>query len=245
MAVVVEVATGDAHRRAAIFHPGGGSDVSEGAVAVVTVEDVAAELVSYVQIRVAVVVVISPRSGEAPCRTLDAGAGGDVDERAVAVVAVQRVGNAIAGFPVRLRRRVLVISHAQQVEIEEAVAIIVRDQRHAAPAAGFDTGDLGDVGETPAALVAVQLLAADTADEEVRGAVIVEIEKHQTGGGDVQRIRQPHRERRLAEGAVAVVAVHDQARGAEQRHVLEAVAVDVGDGTSRAGVVIADQPKAR
>ena len=97
----------------------------------------------------------------------------------------------------------------------------------------------------PAAVVAEEALAADAADPEIGIAVVVGVEEHQPGAGDVDLRRQPHRGGDVGEGAVGGVAVEAHARAAEQRDVLEAVAVDVGDRQTRAGAHVAEQAERR
>src|SRR5262249_59381253 len=125
----------------------GDADLAEGAVVLVVVERADAELVADEQVRPAIVVVIGPGSGQTPGAVMDAGGGADLGERAVAVVVVQAVGYAVVGFPVGQRRGVLVVAHAHHVHVEEAVAVIVGDHRHARPHARRDAGGRRHIGE--------------------------------------------------------------------------------------------------
>ena len=146
VAVVVVVAPGDAHRGAARSSASArAADVAERAVALVVVERADAELVADVEVGPTVVVVVAPGCRRGPSRvSCDAGRLASTSrERAVAVVVVEAVGRAVVRVPVGQRRRVLVVAHAHDEDVEPAVAVVVGDDRHARPDARADAGGVG------------------------------------------------------------------------------------------------------
>src|SRR6185369_380184 len=137
----------------AVDDAGGRGALAERPVALVVVERVPAELVRDVEVGPAVAVVIGPRAREVPPRVTDAGPARHVDERAVAAIAVEGVPDAVHRAVVRLRDARLLVAHADDVEIEEPVTVVVGRDRHAAPAPGRDAGRGGHVLEAAAARV--------------------------------------------------------------------------------------------
>jgi hypothetical protein len=70
-----------------------------------------------------------------------------------------------------------VVAHARDVDIEESVAVVVRDDGHASPTTWRDARSLRDVDETPSTPVAIQAVAAlHGRHEEIRPAVVVVVE---------------------------------------------------------------------
>lgn len=134
------------------------------------------------------------------------------------------------------------VAHAHHVHVEAAVAVVVGHHRHARPAARPDAGGRRCVDVGAATLIAQEALTLDARQPEVGVAVVVGVEEHQAGAGERQLSRY-HVAAHVDEGAVGVVAVQTEVIGAEQRHVLEAVAIDVGDGGAGAGDEVADQPE--
>ena len=236
VAVAVDVAPGDPHAGAAVDDAGRGRPLAEGAVALVVVEGVLPELVGDVEVGPAVVVVVGPGGGHAPARVADACVPGDVGEGAVAVVAVERAGDAVGGRVVGPRRGRLLVAHAHDVEVEEAVAVVVGDRRHARPAPGRDARRRAHVDEVAAARVVEEpVAAARRGDEEVGPAVVVVVEEDGAGRGGGVGVGQARGGGHVGEGAVAVVAVEDGVRAPGEEHVLAAVAVHVGDRDTGAG----------
>ena len=110
---------------------------------------------------------------------------GHVGERAVAVVAIEDVGDpvevvgmtvgAVAGLllpaiAVVLERPVEIAGDEQ---IEPAVVVVIEEAGARAPSAGGDAGLPGDVGERAVPVVAIERVAAVARDVEIREAVVV------------------------------------------------------------------------
>ena len=103
---------------------------TDGVVAGLVAGEGEVEIVGDEEIEIAVAIVVDERGARAPPGVADAGGLGDVGERAVAVVAVQRL---------RAER-----GHE---EIEVAVVVVVADRRAHAIGAGADAGGVSNVGE--------------------------------------------------------------------------------------------------
>src|SRR5437899_2435674 len=145
---------------------------------VVVVERAVPELVADVEIGPAVVVVVAPRAGEAPAEVTHAGTAGRVGECAIAIVVEKRVRDSVACFVVRPGCRLLVVPHADDVDVEEPIAVVVGDDRHARPDARGDTGGCRDVDEVTAAEVVKEAVSSPhSGDVEVRPAVVVVVEE--------------------------------------------------------------------
>ena len=118
-AVAVIVAEGGAGGPVAKLHPGLFGDVGKGAVVIVAVEAIPAE-VRHKNVGPAIVVVVADGNAEAPAIVGDAGLLGDVGEGAVVVVVEERgVGRGdFAGERV-VRRSV------DEIDVEPAVVVVV------------------------------------------------------------------------------------------------------------------------
>ena len=118
-AIAVDV--GEAGARAPEGSPylGGGCSIAEGAVAVVNVKHIAAE-VGDVEVRVAIVVDIAHREGGAVVPVADPGLVGHVDKAPLAGIAEQAIAGVAGGVG---PGRVAVALH--QVEVEVSVSIVV------------------------------------------------------------------------------------------------------------------------
>src|SRR5262249_20630161 len=174
----------DTHPGAAVARAAGRGPLGEAAVALVVVEHVPGELVRDVEVRPPVAVVVSPGGRQVPARVADVGASGDVGEGAVAVVPVERVAHAVGGGVVGARHRVLVVPHADDEDVEEAVAIVVRDDRHAGPAAGRDVRRGRHVHEVTATRVVEEAIPSHHGGHvEVGPAVVVVVEEYGACGG--------------------------------------------------------------
>ena len=77
-----------------------------------------------------------------------------------------------------------VVSHPRDVDIQETVAVVIGNHRHAAPGTAGNPGHLRDICEAPRAVVAKESIAAlDRGDEEVSIAIVVEVEKDHAARG--------------------------------------------------------------
>ena len=157
--------------------------VLEGAVTVVAEQRVAALAVEprgNGQVQVAVEVVVA-KAGPGAGRLLEAGGshprpGGDVGERAVAVVAVEPV---VAGHGEALVYGAI----ADDEDIEPAVAVHVAHGRPVAVMSGRNSGLGGAIGEGAVAVVHVQPVGRGAArrHEQVLPTVAVEVADRATG----------------------------------------------------------------
>src|SRR5207302_505762 len=177
---------------------------------------------------------------------------GDVGERAVAAVEIQLTP----------------AEHAGHEQVQEPVLVIVEDGRVPGPAAAAETGAVGNVGEGPVAIVAVEnieflgsghegsevglaLVGPCRGVEDVGGpmrrvgekqieiAVVVVIEKHR--GLRVTDVAQPGFRRDVFEGAVARVAVQGvRPVLVEKVDVLVAIVVVIAHRQARAVIVQVD-----
>ena len=134
-AVVVVVEPGNAHPRADVFDRRLRSNVREGSVAIVAVEILSAKIIDHVEIGPAVAIVVAPSAAEAVARVVlvQAGLCGDVAERAVALVAHQKVGRAVLRIVIRrgifVLPGALIVGVEAEVDVEPAVAVIVGSGR--------------------------------------------------------------------------------------------------------------------
>ena len=188
-AVAVVVAGIDAHAglRPAVAAQRRARDQSlldERPVFPVSEQQVRHRVVGHVDVRPAIVIEIGEDHAEAVvARIDDAGRGGDVAERAVAVVAVEHVG--VPGEPLRAAedvgrhepavgrraargdRRVVELHVVGDVEVEIAVAVVVGERAARAPSPLVDAGVARDVGEGRLPGVVPQHIGAEGGDVDV------------------------------------------------------------------------------
>ena len=117
------------------------ADVCKGSVAVVAVENVWPAVVGHKQVVQTIVVVVAHADALAPTRTLQPGRGGDVRERAVAIVVEETVGRVL------IRREAPQAASVHHEDVGIAVAVVI-DKGDAAAGAfedvsfgGFTTVD--------------------------------------------------------------------------------------------------------
>ncbi len=134
-AIAVVVAPGGAGGPGADGDAGLFGDVGEGAVVVVAIEAVLAE-VGDEEIGPAVVVEVADDGAKAPAIVGDAGLGGDVGKGAVVIVMEERGvrGGCLAGFGFEG-------GAVDEVDVEPAVVVVV--EQSDAGADGFEDGALG------------------------------------------------------------------------------------------------------
>ena len=253
VAIPVYVTPGCAHRRSAVGHAGFGRPVSEGPVPVVVVEAVVAEFVGHVEVGPAVAVVVPPGCRHVPARTVDTGLLRHVVEGSIAAVAEQRFRARRCGRRSRASvSSVLVISHPRHIDVEEAIAIVIRDDGHSTPAPGRHAGLPTDVDEAAAAIVVEQPIpAGHRGDEEIRPAVVVVIQEDDAARGGGIRSRQVPLHRVASSNvSVAAAAVEDQFGAAREDQILATVAIRISDGDARGLahrvlVGVAEQPERR
>ena len=173
--VVVHVAEVGAHGRVRRARHDAAGDLGEGAVAVVVVEEVRdGKIVRDVDVGPAVVVVVPPRRGMPLRFAGDAGGGGDIRERAVAVV-VEKIIRLAVGV------RGCIEQVGVDVHVEPAVAVIIGEGRHAAGVLERESARRRLLLEGAVALVDEKLVGrAQAADIEVEPAVVVHVGKRRT-----------------------------------------------------------------
>ena len=164
-------------------------DVFKGSVVFVVVEIIRAGVVGDVQIRPAVIVVVSPNHAQAVAMLgiADARLFGNVFELAVAQVVKQEVGLALHAPGAALHQDsleaaiLLVAAKDRQVvhvevhvardeQVNLAVAIVVGPGRAGAESADGDPGFVGYVLKLAVAEIVVERIAAETGDINVRQA---------------------------------------------------------------------------
>ena len=128
-AVSVVVAKRRARGPAAIGNAGFGGDISESAVAIVVIKDIAAET-SEIQIRPAVVVIVAHGSAHGKTARVQAGLFGDIGECAVAIIVIKGAGSFLA------LQSHLDAGSVGEINVRPAIAVVV-DNNHST-AHGFD-----------------------------------------------------------------------------------------------------------
>lgn len=121
------------HPGADVFDASLRRHIGKGGVAVVLIEVVAPEVIGHIEVRIAIVIVVTPGAGkaEAVVVLVEPGGLGDVGEGAITIVAVKVVGGTVLGVVVgRGVGDGLVVATVLKlvggsVEIEPAVAIVV------------------------------------------------------------------------------------------------------------------------
>ena len=226
VAITVVIAHGDSHARhflavGAERHAGGDANLLKRAIVPVPVQVIWIRVVADEQIRPAIVVEILKYSLEAEVQALvrHPGLHSDIRERAVAIIAIERVGSAfvadgsagvdlhpavIAGLQFGIGGIEIEIAGNEQVQV--AVAIVIAESRTGMPdIAAADMCLFRDVDEGAVAPVLVQNIATEIGDEQVGEAVIVVIRgdaaKTPATAGDAGL------ERHVRERAVTVIAI--------------------------------------
>ena len=213
------------------------SNVSEGSVAVVAVEILAAEVVHYVEIRPAVAVVVAPPAAETVARVVlvQARFRGYVAEGSITLVPHHEVGRAIFGIVIGKRIFVLVCSLVIGVEtkinIQPAIAVVVGNGGAGeSPLRGI--GELeraGLLSKLSVAFIQEQKRTAGAHDDYILATAIVEVGKERA-----RRIiedAQARCFRDVFECPIAPVSIEAvrQARWLANVEVIETIIVDVGD----------------
>jgi hypothetical protein len=197
-------------------HAGQQADFLEGAVAAVTEEIILHDIVTDEDVRPAITVKIrADHPHSITTVTTDAGAFGDIFERAVAPVAVKAIGhrwirariaihgNAGAGAGLKgIEIKVQVIG---DVKIQMAVTIKVKKGTASAEGCIPHPCEFSDIGERAVAVIAEERVATKVGDEDVFVAVVIVIGDGAAQG--VAGITSSTRGGDIGEGAVAIVAI--------------------------------------
>ena len=182
-AVVVVVEPGNAHSRANVFDRRLRGNIGERSVAMVAVEILPAKIVDHVEIGPAIAVVIAPPAAKAVTRVVlvQARLCGDIAERAVALVAHQKVRRPVFGIVIGRRIFVLpgalVVGVQAEVNVEPSVAIVVRRGRAGEGSLGRirEPERVGLLAKLAAAFIQEQQRAIGAHHDDVLAAVVVEI----------------------------------------------------------------------
>ena len=246
-AVVVEIAPLRVHPLFGVDADRLLGDVSKCAAAGVDEEPVGAEIARHVQIVPAVVVRIAVAEIERPPTRLQTDFRGDVRERAVAVVVVRDDAAAVVRRLEALgkeARRVGVeqidrLEIGADEEIREAVVVVIEGDGRDRVQVAVESRRLGDVPELAAPQILEELVMAESHDQQVGAAVVVDVEPERVGGRVGRVVPRPEaRVRRdVGKRQVAVVVIQMIAsvgRGVGDEHVGKAVSVVVGDRRRRA-----------
>src|SRR6185312_1453855 len=106
-------------------------DIRKGAIAIVTIEILPAEIVSNVEVGPSIVVVIAPSAGkrEAIVVLVHAGRFGNVFKSSVSAIAEQKIRRPVLriviGLWMRILTQPLVVSVETKVNIQQSVAVII------------------------------------------------------------------------------------------------------------------------
>ena len=228
-AVVVIVAQCHAHPRLslAVFIVSGAgqhADLPERSIPLVLKQKVCHRIVGDIQVQVAVVIEIAPDRAQAIGRRHRHSRGtSHIREGAVTVVVIEHVrcreqalGSAMhPDAPVLAigRRRVLVVEGnvVDNVEVQPAVAVIVREGGAGAPPGVSNPRGLRDVGERAIAVVAIQCVAAVIADVKVRPAIVVVVAGSNTHAPAISR--NTRRLGDVSERAITVISIEGVRHG--------------------------------
>ena len=190
-AVGIDVRCVDAHARARLTvlaeaDPGNRADLLPLVVPAIDEQEVFHGVVGNEQVHAPVIVNVGGHHAQAFAHgPLDRCAGCDIGERAVAVVVKElsmrglvQVRRAIvaAAETIWTRNLVCVIDIAAYVEIQAAVVIVIEPHGARGPAGQRQAGLLGHVGERAVAVVVVQNRPAVSGDQQVRIAIVVELD---------------------------------------------------------------------
>src|SRR5207302_1360110 len=257
-AAVVVIAPIDAHIAelhtfAAEGHTSEHARVGEGTVVIVVIEIVGDRVVGDEEVGPAVVVVVHPHDAEAVVAdvVMDAGLDGNFLEGAVAAIVIEKIAFALeapgaalhqnafeaAEFVAAKLREIVHVEMriARNVEIDEAVAIVIAPGSASHEAAATDAGFFGDVLELAVSETAVKGAAAESGDEQVELAVVVVIGDGHTHSpattGEASFLGD------VLESAVGFLAVESDERIAAGAEALDGGPVDEHD--VEAAVIIA------
>ena len=215
-AVIIVVPQLGVHALVSVPADGRVADVGESAVAVVAEAFVRAEIVGEEQILFAVVVVVAVGHVERPTGVTHARLLGDVRKGAVAIVAIEDFGTAIAsGLKVLVHdacvfevEQINGLEIVADVKVKETIVVVVKPDGATAVAHVPDAGLGRDVGERAVAVVVVKAVRAPADDIEVGPAVVVVITPHRVNGTPVPvNIGEAGLGGHVGEGTVAVVAI--------------------------------------
>ena len=207
-AVAIEVAQVDPHaavRHALIIERDAGDEplLRERAIAVVHVEKVVGGVVADIDIDVPVEIHVGEQDAETLAVGAQARLARNLDERAVPLVAIDRVGQALelawradvaflggaAAERIVLERPVHV---AGEIQVEVAVAIEVGPPRTRTPAGIGRCRPVGHRGEAAVAEVAPELRRSVAGHDEIRKPVIVEVADRDTVRVERKRVESRH-----------------------------------------------------
>src|SRR5207302_489908 len=190
-AVIIEVAEVRAHARKGlpvlvVAHSGQQSHFRESAIPVVVVQEALHRVIGHKDIGETVAVVIGKTHSQAlAVRIRYTGFGGDIGERAVAIVVIEDVrhavvivgmtvgaetGSLLSAIAIRLKGPVHISSNQQ---IEFAVIVVIEESSACAPSSRAHTRPLGDIGKRPIAIVVVERVAPIAGYVNVFEAVVV------------------------------------------------------------------------
>ena len=176
------------------------------------------EVAIDVEVGPAVVVVIEEPGGEAEDRLLHAGLFRDFSEGAVVVVAVEEVGAVEVG----------------DVEVSEAVVVVIGGGDSFAEGDLVNAGSMGDVFKCAVAAIVKELgRSSFVGDEEIEEAIVVDVGPDGGLAWRYDHVGQTALPGDVSEGAVAVIAQQGLAHAelpaaAEDKQVHAAVVVVVG-----------------
>ncbi len=143
------------------------------------------QIVRDEQIEASIAIIVDPGAARAPASALvpEAGCPGDVGERAVAIVAVERV-----------------LSPLRDEDIVEAVVIVIADGDSEGPVLASQAGVGGDIGKRPVAVVPVEAVrgVGDGAvapgsrkGENIQPAVVIVVDKRHPAADGFENIIHP------------------------------------------------------
>src|SRR5882762_3417993 len=191
LAVVVEIGEIGAHPREGlavliVSNARQQPNLGERAVSIVVIQEALHGIVGNKNIDETIAVVVREGYSQSlAIRIGDSRLGGNVGEGAVAIVAVENVGNtvivvgmtigavtrsALAAVAVGAKSPIDVTGHEQ---VELAVIVVVEESGARAPPAGGDSGRFRDVGERAISVVVVQRVAAVVGHVDIFEAVVV------------------------------------------------------------------------
>src|SRR6202035_1024804 len=185
VAVPIVVQPTDAHARAKVFYTQLRRDIRESSVAIVAVKVLASKVVDDAKVRPAILIIVTPAAAKTVSLVplIEAGLGGDVAERTVALIAHEEIGWSVlcvvkrrGGF-VRLGTAVVKIK--TEVNIQPTVAIIIGNRC----ASERPSGRIGKpkcvdlLFELAVALVQKQQRAALANNDQVLPAIVINIRK--------------------------------------------------------------------
>src|SRR5262249_47851583 len=127
--VTIEIAPSGTHPSSNILHACFRSNISKGAVPIVSIQIFSTEIISYKQIRPAIIVIVSPGTGKTVTVVvlIKAGLLGHVLKSAVSAIAVHDIWRTVPGIVVRTRylSRCCRPAIGADVKVQETVMIII------------------------------------------------------------------------------------------------------------------------